>query len=295
MSDQPLVSVVIPCYNHEQFVKDSIQSVIDQTYENIELIIIDDGSSDRSVEKIQEMVDSCKERFTHFEFRHRPNKGLSATLNEAIDWCQGEYYSAIASDDIILSKKTEIQVNFLNKNQDISAVFGFAKILKNDNKLVIEDIAKKNTEYYFNDIFLHNYYLPAVTQMIRKESLMKVGLYNPEYKIEDLYMWLKLTYSGSSVYLLGEYLAVYRIHGDNTIYNYELMHIERMKIINNYTGHSLYKEAISKINKIHISELALKEKLKSIKLIFKFFLKNPKSLFDFKFLGLFLFRLFRKS
>ncbi len=99
---KPLVSVVIPCYNHENFVQDSIQSVIDQTYQNIELIIIDDGSKDGSVEKIQEMIPACQERFVRFEFRHRPNKGLSATLNEALEWCEGEYYSPIASDDIIL-------------------------------------------------------------------------------------------------------------------------------------------------------------------------------------------------
>ena len=97
-SNQPLVSVVIPCYNHESFVQDSIQSVIDQTYQNIELIIIDDGSKDGSVEKIKEMIPACQERFIRFEFRHRPNKGLSATLNEALEWCEGEFFSPLASD-----------------------------------------------------------------------------------------------------------------------------------------------------------------------------------------------------
>ena len=96
--ENPLVSVVIPCYNHEKFVQDCIQSVIDQTYPNIELIIIDDGSKDGSVEKIQEMIVACEQRFTRFEFRHRQNKGLSATLNEALEWCNGVYLSAIASD-----------------------------------------------------------------------------------------------------------------------------------------------------------------------------------------------------
>jgi len=84
-SNQPLVSVVIACYNHEFFVQDSIQSVIDQTYQNIELIIIDDGSKDGSVKKIQEMIPNCQQRFIRFEFRHRLNKGLSATLNEALE------------------------------------------------------------------------------------------------------------------------------------------------------------------------------------------------------------------
>ena len=108
-SNQPLVSVAIPCYNHERFVQDSIQSIIDQTYQNIELIIIDDGSRDGSVEKIKEMIPACQERFVRFEFRHRPNKGLSATLNEALEWCEGKYFSALASDDIVLKNKIDKQ------------------------------------------------------------------------------------------------------------------------------------------------------------------------------------------
>ena len=64
-NNQPLVSVVIPCYNHEQFVRDSIQSVIDQTYQNIELIIIDDGSKDSSVEIIKKMLSACEQRLVN--------------------------------------------------------------------------------------------------------------------------------------------------------------------------------------------------------------------------------------
>ncbi|MGA6331370.1 glycosyltransferase family 2 protein, partial [Acinetobacter baumannii] len=108
LNKQPLVSIVIPCYNHANFVQDCIQSVIAQTYQNIELIIIDDGSKDGSVEKIQEFIGECEKRFVRFEFRNRPNKGLSATLNEALEWCQGEYFSAIASDDMMLNDKIEI-------------------------------------------------------------------------------------------------------------------------------------------------------------------------------------------
>ena len=112
-SNQPLVSVVIPCYNHENFVQDSIQSVINQTYQNIELIIIDDGSKDGSVEKIQEMIPACQERFVRFEFRYRPNKGLSATLNEALEWCEGDFVSFLSSDDYYHKDKIFFQANYL--------------------------------------------------------------------------------------------------------------------------------------------------------------------------------------
>ncbi|MGQ0439007.1 glycosyltransferase family 2 protein, partial [Bacillus sp. B-TM1] len=86
---QPLVSVIIPCYNHRQYILNSIKSVINQTYKSIELIVIDDGSKDGSFEEIKKIESECQERFIRFECYTRENKGLSATLNEAIQWCQG--------------------------------------------------------------------------------------------------------------------------------------------------------------------------------------------------------------
>jgi len=121
---EPLVSVVIPCYNHEKHVQECIQSIIDQDYQNIELIIIDDGSKDGSVGKIEEMILGCKVRFKRFEFRHRENVGLSSTLNEAIDWCEGGYFSPIASDDVLENNKISALTLLASEELNIAAVFG---------------------------------------------------------------------------------------------------------------------------------------------------------------------------
>ncbi len=153
-NEQPLVSIIIPCYNHANFVQDCIQSVIAQTYQNIELIIIDDGSKDETVEKIQKLVTQCTERFVKFEFRHRPNKGLSATLNEALEWCQGEYFSAIASDDMMLNDKIEIQIDFLKNSIDstIVGVFGGYNLI-DDTNAIIKTILKKEKNTYLMKFF----------------------------------------------------------------------------------------------------------------------------------------------
>src|SRR5690554_4831249 len=151
---QPLVSIVIPCYNHAQFVQESIQSVIEQDYENIELIIIDDGSKDNSVEVIQEMIPACEERFVRFEFRYRPNKGLCATLNESLEWCEGEYLSCIASDDIMRPDKTSYQVSYLNANKNTIGVFGGVDILDDATGRVSSSL-KKFRKNNFNDIFTY--------------------------------------------------------------------------------------------------------------------------------------------
>lgn len=251
--NQPLVSVVIPCYNHERFVQDCIQSVIDQTYENIELIIIDDGSKDNSVEKIQEMRLECGKRFSRFEFRHRPNKGLSETLNESLGWCQGKYYSVLASDDQMIDKKTELQVIYLEKNKDCIACFGGYQLIDESN-IVIGHSKKNEKSYSFNEIFLHKHDLPAPTQMLLLSKLKEIGGYRNGIIIEDWYMWLKLAKVGKLHYI-SEYLAVYRNHSENISKKIEIMHLGRNQILNMYSNEKLYKMARKEIFWIYMAEL----------------------------------------
>lgn len=243
---QPLVSIVIPCYNHEKYVQESIQSVIEQDYDNIELIIIDDGSSDNSVTKIKEMIQVCQKRFKRFEFRHRPNKGLCATLNEALAWCEGEFFSALASDDIILSHKVRVQVDHLNANESCVAVFGKANLI-NENSLVVGQNNNKAGKLFFKDIMLVKSSVCAPTQMIRLDKLKATGGYQKKFYIEDFYMWLKLTENGEYLESITDVLAQYRRHDSNISSQLKKMHLGRVEIINQYKTHILYKRAIASV------------------------------------------------
>lgn len=233
MNNIPLVSVVIPCYNHEKYVQDCIQSVINQTYQNIELIIIDDGSKDRSVEKIQEMIEKCQKRFVRFEFRNRPNKGLSATLNESLEWCNGEYFSAIASDDMMLPSKTECQVNFLEKNSNSIGVFGGIILLWEERQ---KNRVLKRKDFGFKDILLHNHELPAPTAMVRTQNIRETGGYQADLAIEDWYMWLKLTESGRVLSYLSIPLCYYRQHLSNTSQKSLFMNNQRCYILDKFSS-----------------------------------------------------------
>ena len=177
-SNPPLVSVVIPCYNHENFVQDSIQSVIDQTYQNIELIIIDDGSKDGSVEKIQEMIPACQERFVRFEFRYRPNKGLSGTLNEALEWCEGIYFSALSSDDYYHKDKIFFQANYLQNNNDKKFCITKSFVVDDLNNVLNDQTLRYNLglneNIQFNDIFTFKVHLPVT------------GMYSLSFIAEEL-------------------------------------------------------------------------------------------------------------
>lgn len=266
---QPLVSVVIPCYNHEKFVQDCIQSVIDQTYENIELIIIDDGSKDNSVEKIKEMVQKCKERFVRFDFRARVNKGVSSTLNEALEWCTGEYISPIASDDQMLNNKIEIQVEFLDKNTNYVAVFGGINQIDDNNKY-IRTLTKKSRSYSFDDIARLDYFLQAPTQFFRLKDIIDIGGYSEEFKIEDWYSYLKLTMSGKLIYLMEDVICNYRRHANNGSKNMQLM-LEKIRIIQNIgLNDEEVKHYIPYIYMSLSSDLAISQKRRSM----QFFLKS---------------------
>lgn len=238
---QPLVSVVIPSYNHDQFVQDSIQSIVDQDYQNIELIIIDDGSKDSSVAKIKEMIALCERRFTRFDFRSRKNKGLCATLNEALEWCEGDYFSPLASDDIALSHKTSFLVDKIH-NSEYAVVFGNVTNIGN-----VTAVGKKieQTEHTFDDLFMQINIPFAPAALIKTNELIAIGGYSESVKLEDWYMWLKLTNNSKKIVSYSEIVCLYRRHDNNMTNDIRFMHSARQDIIELYSDNIMYERAIT--------------------------------------------------
>lgn len=288
--NQPLVSVVIPCYNHENYVQSCIQSVIDQTYKNIELIIIDDGSKDNSVLKIREMINSCENRFNNFKFISRPNKGLSATLNEAMTFCNGVYFSVIASDDILLNYKLSEQVNYLELNLEYAGLFGAFQIIDN-NGAVIGVRKRKNSVYDFNDIFLHKHELPAPTQLIRTHLIKEVGGYSEKILIEDWFMWLKISSLNFKFAYIDIVLVSYRRHENNTSKVIDKMMQSRLMIIDLFKEHYLYDDALARAYLISANDYLSIDKSKSLDFYKKFkkYRKRYSSLSSLKYLLKFMF------
>jgi alpha-1,3-rhamnosyltransferase len=213
-SNQPLVSIAIPSYNHARFIRQAIQSVIDQDYANIELIVIDDGSEDDSIATIGEMIPACEQRFVRFSFVHRPNKGLSATLNEALQWAQGEYFSAIASDDVMYPRKTATLLGHLAGEPDTAGIFCGSDTLDSHGN-VVGTTRCADAVFTFDDILLWRYSIMAPTQLLRLNCLRQVGGYPDGVYIEDWYMWLALSQRGYKLRVVDEVLVGYRQHDSN--------------------------------------------------------------------------------
>ena len=267
--EMPLVSVVVPCYNHEKYVKETIESIINQTYKNIELIVIDDGSKDNSVQVIQEMAD--KHGFT---FVHRPNKGLSATLNEGIRLSKGKYFSAIASDDILMLEKIEKQVTFMEANPEYGMCYG---------KIVyFEDTIEKTSEYpnsnkegwVFDDLLNYGCFIPAPSTFIKKEVFKSVGGYDESLWIEDWDMWLRIS-KKYKIGFINEYFAFYRRHDSNISSQVIKMYEAEKQILEKYKDYENFDNVIKNKKIVWFSLLSRKYKKEAM----KYFMHSIKYLF----------------
>lgn len=228
MNKSPLVTVIIPCYNHENYIEECVKSVIKQTYKNIELIILNDGSRDKSSEKILNLIDECKNRFVRFEFVDKLNEGVSKTLNQGIHWSKGEYISPLSSDDLIFPEKIEKLVElFEESSEKVGMICGDAIFIDDKGTHIsLDSKAKTFYEYFAKDNYLQGLeldyskmlqgnFLPGMSAMFRKEVLIDIGLYNEEISLEDWDLYLNLL-KKYDIKLTKKIMAKYRWHESNT-------------------------------------------------------------------------------
>jgi len=212
--DDPLVSVVVPSYNHEAYIEECLLSIINQTYKSIEVIVIDDGSKDHSCE----ILDRMQKQYG-FVLVFQENQGVSKTLNKAIRrYAHGKYINCLASDDFMMLDKIEKQVRFLEENPDVDLVFG--KVYMVDEKSQIMKDRKifepfdEPVKHIPFELLIENNRVPAPSVMFRREIWEKCEGFNEDTVIEDFDLWLKIAYAGKMVYL-NDYFACYRWHWQN--------------------------------------------------------------------------------
>lgn len=211
----PEISVIIPSYNHEKYIGTAIQSVLEQTYQDFEIVITDDGSSDKSIEVIQSFNDS---RIKLHKFSL--NQGASIATNHCITHSRGKYIAVLNSDDVFYSNKLKVQLEFLKDNPNIGAVFSLADFIDEYGNLY----SKK--EFSYQKIFNQpnrtryewlNYFFnignclchPSV--LIRRECYDKVGLFDPRFaQLPDLDFWIRLC-KKYEIYIFSKSLVKFRL------------------------------------------------------------------------------------
>lgn len=235
---KPLVTFVIPSYNHIKYVEKSIKSVCEQTYENLEVIVIDDGSTDRS----HELITKLQQKYG-FIYAHRANKGLIKTLNEALEIAKGEYFCWGGSDDIFLKDKVEKQVEFFETNPDFVLCYGRMVFIDENGNIIKEAKTKYNKSGYIFDQLMYRCFITLPTVMVKTDILKEFG-FDSNYFLEDYPLWLKIA-KKYKIGFLDEQLTYYRLHGSNVSNNLDKMVIEVNRILDLWQNEHIYQKAIS--------------------------------------------------
>lgn len=196
----PLVSVVIPSYNHERFIEEAVRSVWLQTYPNVELIVIDDGSKDGSVEILNQLY---KISPITMHLISRANQGLCKTLNEGIRYASGEFIAVVASDDRMLANKISDLYAVIMNDLKISFVYADYYYI-NESGLRLRKISDEknlNPDNKFLSILLVESFYHVSSALFRKSSLVQVEYFDESLSFEDYDMLLKLLIIGEAKYV----------------------------------------------------------------------------------------------
>jgi glycosyltransferase involved in cell wall biosynthesis len=210
MTKSPLVSVILPAYNAEHYIELSIQSILEQSYQNFELIIVNDGSTDNTKERILAFSD---ERIIYLE--NKKNCGLIPTLNSAISQSKGRFIARMDADDIALKHRLKYQVHFLENNPDYILCGGAAYLMDKDGQ-TIGNMCRTSTNESIraNLLFTNPFIHPTI--MIRTEIIKKYLYREDALHCEDLELWIRLSKNkDNKLANLPQKLIKYRIHATN--------------------------------------------------------------------------------
>lgn len=215
MEKKPLVSVVIPCFNHEQYIEASIRSVYEQSYPNIDVFVVNDGSTDKSLTIIQKLQSELG-----FHLIDQANQGLTRAIYNGFVVSQGEFFISFDADDVMLPFRVQRQVEYmLNHPRAGACGANFAYIDAAGNP--IAGAAKKvKGSYIFADVFGETgVWLGAPTSMYRRKAILDAGGYDLKNRIQDQPMELQVAHAGYTLDIIEDVVTLYRQHGSNMSLN----------------------------------------------------------------------------
>lgn len=229
LNTNPLVSVVIPVYNGEKYIAECLESVYQQTYPFFEVIIIDDGSTDQSLEIINKMPGEKK-------IISQKNKDVSHARNTGIKNASGQLIAFLDQDDLWDKRRLEKLIKIFLKNPDVDLFFTDLSKFNDERKNWHpkdrhKAASRLSDENLFENLIRKNVLMPSAV-MVKKDSFIKAGMFDPEFRTcGDYEMWLRMAAKGKRFRYLPEPLTLCRQHGENTSKKIEIMNEDRLNAI----------------------------------------------------------------
>jgi len=275
MNNSPLVSVVIPCYNHEKYVAYTLSSIIDDTYLNKEIVIINDGSTDNSDAVIKQWIAQYGNKVS-IVYKSRENRGICKTLNELLDISKGKYVLLVASDDALYGNTIQQRVEIMESNEKSGklVLIGDALVIDENNNISGPSsmaINAGNKLKFKTDEGI-------LTEMINRPSTVgpisfinraiydKIGYYPEDLSAEDWFFYPRAA-AINAILFWDNIVAKYRVHSGNvsghnisikqSIKNHNVVRISIYRNIRWFPGLYFKLMGIKKLLKIQLIILKL--------------------------------------
>jgi glycosyltransferase involved in cell wall biosynthesis len=234
-SNLPLISIVIPSFNYAHFLPLTLNNLLDQSYQNWEGIIVDDGSTDNT----KEVVEQYLKKDTRLKYFYQDNQGLSAARNTGVAHSIGDYVQFLDADDLLETNKLKIQVKFLQMNSNIDVVYGkvkFFDFVYPDKILIKEEYEVSGFSGSGKDLIkelVYNNITAVHAPLLRKKIFSKVNKFDTNFKsLEDWDFWWRCSLQGIYFhYLPAEQTdALYRVHPSSMSKDKWKMHYAELQL-----------------------------------------------------------------
>lgn len=220
--DPVWVSIIIPCYNHEQFIQRTLDSVVADTYLYKEIIMINDGSTDNSDLKIRDWISKNRDKI-EVRYTSRENKGICVTLNEMTLLAKGKYLLPLASDDCLYGNTIAMRIQILENDPQKTVLLNDAFVVNESDAIIMQSSA---TDYWKADKSKYLTDEGLIYECIRgpkvggpiimydRSILDEIGMHPEDLRIEDWYFYQRAASVKRIIYVDFK-VALYRVHGDN--------------------------------------------------------------------------------
>jgi len=206
ISNPPLVSVLMPVYNGAEFLSESIESILTQSYKNFTLVIVNDGSTDNT----EEIIYSYQKRDGRIECINQRNKGIVDALNNGLSYCTGELIARADADDICISNRLEMQVQYLSSNLNVGIVGSWVKLFGRKNEIWHH---RKYDNFIRNMMFFKTCGFSHSSVMVRNQVFLDFKYRNDYLYAEDMDLFLRVALESSWKFSnICEVLVEYRVH-----------------------------------------------------------------------------------
>ena len=235
----PLVSIGVASFNNAKYIVETLDSVKNSDYPNIEIIVVDDKSTDNSVEVIQNWFNYNLGTNGRL-IQHNVNKGLCHACNTIITNAKGEFVSVLGSDDLYVADKISKQVLLFQKSKNnLGVIFGEVDHINGLGQLIDAPVVWPPGQS--GDVFLPLLkvnFIPAMSALVRRSCYDKVGLYDEELAFEDWDMWLRIAREYQFIYM-PQVIARYRIHDNSFTFRRRQQMLESsLRLLQKHRGHS---------------------------------------------------------